>query len=130
MKIVQINTTCGFGSTGKICVAISKLLTAEQIENYILCSRSDGYPLGITCCKHNYIKVQALKSKILGIYGFNSRRATKRMISELERIRPDIVHLHNIHSHDCNLKMLFTYFKKKRIKLIWTFHDCWAFTAY
>ena len=52
------------------------------------------------------------------------------MISEIERINPDIVHLHNIHGHDCNLDMLFTYFKEKKTKLIWTFHDCWAFTGY
>jgi glycosyltransferase involved in cell wall biosynthesis len=52
------------------------------------------------------------------------------MISELERIKPDIVHLHNIHGHDCNLDMLFTYFRKNKTKLVWTFHDCWAFTGY
>jgi glycosyltransferase involved in cell wall biosynthesis len=26
--------------------------------------------------------------------------------------------------------MLFTYFKKRKTKLIWTFHDCWTFTGY
>lgn len=130
MKVVQINATCGIGSTGKICVGISQVMTAENIENYILCSRSSGYPLGIPCSDGKYIKFQALKSRILGNYGFNSKSATKRMIAQLERIRPDIVHLHNIHGHDCNLEMLFSYFRKKETKLFWTFHDCWAFTAY
>ena len=130
MKIIQINSTCGIGSTGKICVDISKLLDGEQIENYILCSQSNGYPLAITCSDHTYIKVQALKSKVLGNYGFNSRKATIKMIDELKRIKPTTVHLHNIHGHDCNLEILFTYFKKHNTKLIWTFHDCWAFTAY
>ena len=130
MKVVQINATCGIGSTGKICVGISKLLTSNGIENYILCSKSNGYPLGISCANNKYTKLQALKSKILGNYGFNSKWETKKIISELERIQPDIVHLHNIHGHDCNLDMLFGYFKKKSTKLIWTFHDCWAFTGY
>ena len=131
MKIVQINTTCGVGSTGKICVGISKLLTEKNIENYILySSKGNGYPLGISCSNDQYIRMQALKSRILGNYGFNSSRATKRMIDELERIQPDIVHLHNIHGHDCNLETLFAYFKKNKTKLIWTFHDCWAFTGY
>lgn len=131
MKIVQINATCGIGSTGKICVGISQLLTENNIENYILySSKSSGYEQGIQCSGDIYIKLQALKSRILGNYGFNSHIATKKMITELERIKPHIVHLHNLHGHDCNLEMLFSYFKEKRIKLVWTFHDCWAFTAY
>ena len=131
MKIVQINATCGVGSTGKICVGISEVLAEKNIENYILySSKSNGYKYGIKCSDDNYIKMQALKSRILGNYGFNSKKATRRIIDELERIKPDIVHLHNIHGHDCNLEMLFTYFKRKKTKLIWTFHDCWAFTGY
>ena len=76
MKIVQINATCGIGSTGKICVGISELMTANRIENYILySSRTNGYPLGIACSDDRYIKIQALKSRILGNYGFNSKRS-------------------------------------------------------
>ena len=131
MKVVQINATCGIGSTGKICTGISALLRAEGIENYILfSSRTNGDPLGIACSNDRCIKLQALRSRILGNYGFNSRSATKRMIRHLERIRPDVVHLHNLHGHDCHLELLFSYFRRKGTKLIWTFHDCWPFTAY
>lgn len=130
MRVVQINTTCGIGSTGKICVGISELLTANNIENYILCSRTNGHHLSISCSNTRYIKIQALKSKITGNYGFNSKQATLKNVDELERLKPDIVHLHNIHGHDCNLEMLFRHFKEKKTKLIWTFHDCWAFTGY
>ena len=131
MKVVQINTTCGIGSTGKICVGISELATENQIENYILYShRTNGYPLGISCAGGIYRKVQALKSRIFGNYGFNSQKATRKIIAELERIQPDIVHLHNIHGHDCHLEMLFRYFTENQTKLVWTFHDCWAFTGY
>ena len=131
MKIVQINATCGVGSTGKICVGISSLLTENNIENYILySSKSNGFELGKKGSSDKYIKLQALKSRVFGNYGFNSKRATKKIISELESIRPDIVHLHNIHGHDCDLEMLFTYFRAHKTKLVWTFHDCWAFTGY
>lgn len=130
MEIVQINATCGLGSTGKICVGISELLTEKGIENYVLCSKNNGYPLGIEFANRKYTRRQAIKSRLLGNYGFNSRSETKKMIAELERLKPDIVHLHNIHGHDCNLEILFTYFKKNKTKLVWTFHDCWAFTGY
>lgn len=131
MKIVQINAVCGKGSTGKICVDISNLLTEKGIENYILYSlgKSD-YPLGIKFTNEKYLKIQALKSRIFGNYGFNSQYATKNLIKELEKINPDIVHLHNIHTNDVNLEMLFDYFRENQIKVYWTFHDCWAITGY
>lgn len=130
MKVVQINTTCGIGSTGKISVEISRALSRNNIENYILCSKNNGYPLGVQCSCNAYIKVQAIRSRVLGNYGFNSKTATNKMIREMEHIQPDIVHLHNIHGHDCDLEALFSYFRQKKRKLLWTFHDCWAFTAY
>lgn len=131
MKIMQINSTYGMGSTGKICKDISEMLSENDIENYALYTvgKSDA-PNAIKCSHAAYTKAQALKSRICGNYGFNSALATKKMIRELEIIKPDIVHLHNIHSHDCNLEMLFAYFKKYNHKIVWTFHDCWAFTAY
>ena len=131
MKVVQLNTTCGVGSTGKICVGISQVLEEENIENYIFYScKSNGFKNGIQSSNEKYIKLQALKSRIFGNYGFNSQKATRKIIDELKRIKPDVIHLHNIHGHDCNLEILFKYFKNSKIKLIWTFHDCWAFTGY
>ncbi len=42
MKLVQINATCGVGSTGKICTAISELLDKRNIENYIFYVQSNS----------------------------------------------------------------------------------------
>lgn len=133
MVVVQINFSCTWGSTGKICDSISKLLLKKETENYIF------YIYGKNPeNRHNYIKYgdfvytkfQALKSKVFGNYGFNSTLATKSLIKQLDRIKPDIVHIHNIHGHDCNFEILFQYLKEKHIKVIYTFHDCWAFTGY
>ena len=131
MKLIQINITCGSGSTGKICVAVSKLLTTRGIENYIFYTSGDtDYPLGRKYMASREVKFQAFQSRIFGNYGANSVRATKKLISMLDEIQPDVVHLHNLHGHNCNLQMLFRYLKGKKIKVYWTFHDCWAFTGY
>ena len=131
MKVVQINAVCSNGSTGKICVDISKLLTEKGIENYIFYSQgTSNYPLGIKYTDDRDLKIQALKSRVLGNFGFNSQRATKKLVKELERINPDIVHLHNIHSQNVNLEILFDYLRKTQVKVFWSFHDCWAFTGY
>lgn len=131
MKVVQINATCGAGSTGKICVAVSELLTQAGVENYILyTSGNSSHPVGKKYMSAIEVKMQALKSRVFGNYGFQSKAATKRLISRLDRIAPDIIHLHNLHSHNVHLGMLFAYLKDKHIKTYWTFHDCWAFTGY
>lgn len=131
MKIVQINATCGKGSTGKICVDISKLLTERNIENYILyCGDISDYPLGICYATKRQIKMEAIRSHVNGLYGFNSQLITKSLLGRLDEIKPDVVHLHNLHGHNCNLESLFNYLKEHHIKVFWTFHDCWAFTAY
>ncbi len=131
MKVVQINDLCNAGSIGKISVFLSKWLSAEGIENYIF--YSDGYTdydLAVKYTNKLYIKAQALKSRVFGNYGFNSKLATRRLVSKLQEIAPDIIHLHNLHGHNVNLEIFFEYAKNNNIKLIWTFHDCWAMTGY
>lgn len=132
MKIVQINATCGVGSTGKICSAIAALLDQNHVENYIFyTSEKSSDPHGRKYLSKWSTKLQALFSRVFGNYGFNTFFATKRLLKELDEISPDIVHLHNLHGHNVNLKSLFQYFKKHPdIKIFWTFHDCWAFTGY
>ena len=71
-----------------------------------------------------------MKSRTLGNYGFNSALATRWLIHRLDAIKPDVVHIHNIHSHDFHFELLFRYLKEKNIKVFYTFHDCWAFTGY
>lgn len=131
MKIVQINATCGVGSTGKIAVAISELLNGKNSENYIFYSEGKSdYKNGIKYTNLVYTKIQALISRLLGNYGFEGAFATRKLIKKLKRIKPDIIHIHNIHSHACNLELLFKFIKRNNIRTYWTFHDCWAFTGY
>lgn len=130
MKIVQINVLADTASTGRICFEISQCLNSKKIENYIIYQGGNSsYPLAINCSQSMF-KFQALLSRIKGNYGFNSNETTKKIICELDRIKPDLIHLHNMHGHNCNLDILLNYIKDKKIKLVWTFHDCWTYTAY
>lgn len=131
MRIAQVNVTCRTGSTGKISYAIGEQLLARGDESRIFhVHPTEDTEQLIAYGTPKYIRGQAIRSRLLGNYGFNSRAATRRLIGHLERFRPDVVHLHNLHSHNVHLGLLFDYLKKKRIKTVWTFHDCWAFTGY
>ena len=131
MRVVQINSTCGTGSTGRICLSVSLASEQTDIDNHIAYSighsdhpRAHSFRAGLPT------RWQALFSRVLGNYGFNSRAATRRLLRLLDSLSPDIVHLHNLHSHDCHVGKLLAYLKRRGTKVIWTFHDCWAYTGY
>lgn len=132
MRVLQINGSCNYGSTGKICYAVSQLLNEHGIDNEICFSSLDSnYSQSFKFCSRTLQIFNAMVSRIFGNFGFEDYFATKRLIDYIEAYSPDIIHIHNIHSHDVNIRMLFSYLSKhKEIKVYYTFHDCWAFTGY
>ena len=49
---------------------------------------------------------------------------------EIEKLRPDVIHIHNIHGYFLNYKILFEYLSKADIPVVWTVHDCWLYTGH
>lgn len=130
MKVLQINSVCGKGSTGRIAVQISDYLNQHDVENYIAygfgeTDRPNTFYFGNSLDAH----LHSFMSRKLGWQGKMSHIPTWHLIQYMERINPDIVHLHNIHGHYMNYKMLFQYLKKKNCQVVWTFHDCWPVTG-
>jgi len=131
MKVVQINSVCGIGSTGRIVVEISRMLTQNHIENYILYGVSKSeYPLSIKVGTGLNVRMHQLDTRLLGWHGYASHRATEDLISALARIKPDIIHLHNLHGFYLNMAIMFQYLAETQTKIIWTLHDCWPFTGH
>ena len=48
----------------------------------------------------------------------------------IDRFKPDLIHLHNLHGYYINIRLLFNYIKRHNIPVVWTLHDCWAFTGH
>ena len=63
-------------------------------------------------------------------HGLASTQATRRMAEQLKYIRPDVIQMHCIHGYYLNYKILFEYLNTTDIPVVWTFHDCWAFTGH
>ena len=101
-----------------VATALITPLTEKGVDNYILYAvGNSSYSLGKRYMSPWEIRKQAIRSRIFGNYGFQSKRETGRLIRELEQIMPDVVHLHNLHSHNVHLGMLFSWLKKKKIKI-------------
>ena len=71
-----------------------------------------------------------LSSLLFDREGLASKMATKKLVNIIKDIKPDVVQLHNLHDHWLNYKILFDYLNSTNIKVVWTFHDCWAFTGH
>lgn len=132
MKILQINSVCGVGSTGRIATDLYKVLEEQGHECKIAYGRGTA-PQGIDSIKigsnlDNYMHV--LKTRVFDKHGFGSVNATKKFIKEVKEYDPDIIHLHNIHGYYINIEILFKYLKEANKPVIWTLHDCWAFTGH
>ncbi|HHQ4598308.1 glycosyltransferase [Aeromonas veronii] len=133
MKVLQINTVCGIGSTGRIATDIHAALQSKGIESHIMYGRGEGRACdsAIKISSQLDFYSHALQTRLLDNHGFCSTNATHQAIKALDELKPDIVHLHNIHGYYINVELLFAYLKKqKKIKVIWTLHDCWPFTGH
>ncbi len=134
MKVLQINSVCGIRSTGKICTDIAKVLetqghtckiaygreTVPQVYEKYACKMATTWS----------VCTDALLSRLFDNAGFHSAEQTKRFIRWMKEYDPDVIHLHNLHGYYINVKLLFESLKEMDKPVIWTLHDCWAFTGH
>ena len=132
MKVLEINTVCGSGSVGRICVDIVRALEAEGHEGMVAYGRRGApedvpsYKFGSDLDMYRHV----LCTFFRGEHGFSSKKQTLRLISEIKEYAPDIIHLHNIHGFYLDVESLFTYLKSAGKPVVWTLHDCWSFTGH
>lgn len=133
MRIVEINI-CDYGSTGKIMLQAAD--TARRAGHTVYTYSRKWFDSGKNTPTHTYFgyawenALHQIISRIFGLEGSGSYFGTKKLLRELSRISPDIIHLHNIHGWYINYRLLFKYIKKHNIKTFWTLHDCWPFTGH
>lgn len=131
MKVLQINAVYGRGSTGVITKAIQQCCLDNGIDAYV------AFPEGLgTSNDHTYEigntwdhKVHAFLRRVFGKQAYFSHYATKGLLRFIDKLQPDIVHLHNLHSNYIHLNMLLRYLAEKDIATVITMHDCWYFTG-
>lgn len=131
MKILQINI---FGnlSTGRIAVDIYKSIKQQGHEGVVAFARNDIAPdvpyIRIGTAKD--VVIHGVLTRITDRAGFYSKRATIKLIEDIKAYDPDIIHLHNLHGYYINIEILFNYLAEAGKPVVWTLHDCWAFTGH
>ena len=133
MTIVEINTVL-HGSTGSIMRQIALETRKHGHACYMVVPKGRHNHMGpdhvIWLGNQVSEDLHILLGRVTGLQGYFSFFATLSLLARLERLRPDVIHLHNLHNSYINLPLLFRYIKYRRISVLWTLHDCWAFTGH
>ena len=133
MKYLFINSVAGFGSTGRIAAEKCRELMSEGHSCVLAFGRMktncDDIPTVQIGNALDY-KLHGLRCRLLDDHGFGSKLATKRFLEWVKQYDPDVIWLHNIHGYYIHIGLLFAYLRTCGKKIIWTLHDCWAFTGH
>jgi putative colanic acid biosynthesis glycosyltransferase len=132
MRVLQINSIANSGSTGRIAEEIGNVLIANGHESYI------AYGRGSTTSTSKLIKIGSQKdvywhgayTLLTDKHGFASKSATQKFIQEVEKIKPDLIVLHNLHGYYIHLPTLFDFLIRNNLPVLWTLFDCWAFSGH
>lgn len=133
MRVLFINTVYGKGSTGRIIKDLGNSIVKDGGEFCVAFGRGEcdesinSYRIG---AQKDYM-LHALLSRFTDRSGFYSSAPTKKLVDFIKQYNPDIIHLHNLHGYYLNIRILFEYLKNEfKGKIVWTIHDCWAFTGH
>ena len=130
--LVQFNSVANWGSTGRLTEDIGDVAIAAGWDSYIAFGRqfnpSKSHLLQIGG-KWSVLS-HTLKSRLFDRHGFGSYWATKRLLKQLDEIKPDLFQFHNVHGYYLNLPLVLKYATEKNIPIVWSLHDCWSMTGH
>lgn len=132
-KLLIISVTCNQGSTGKIAEQVGIIMKEEGWNVYYAHGARRVNPSQLKTIPFSSVKTEylhALKALLFNADGLGSTCETKKLIKQIKEIKPDVIHIHNIHGYYLNYKLLFDYLNSTDIPIVLTLHDCWNFTGH
>ncbi len=137
MRLLQINPVMrGNTSTGRIMREIGEVAMAAGWESYIAYSGGrDGEEIPSSSVKIPVggklsVAWHGLVTRMADRHGLASNIATRRFIRQVEELKPDIIHIHNVHGYFLNYRIFFDWLSRSGIPVVWTIHDCWLYTGH
>lgn len=135
MKILEINSSDLF-STGNIMLNVTRV-ARERGHKVLTASKKCKMSLDLKRNDSNHIYIGNRIGNTIHRYwawmtdlqDTGSYFSTLNFIKKIDRLKPDVIHLHDVVGWYLNIDVLFKYIKRQNIPVVWTFHDCWAFTG-
>lgn len=134
MRVLHINTVVNTGSTGRIVEEIGTVLIENGHESIIAYGRNIGHVKS----KSKLLKIgnnlnvlwHFVNTFLRDKHGLTKDLSTKNFLNEIDKLKPDLIALYNLHGYYIDVGLLFNYLEKKGVPVVWTLFDCWAFTGH
>lgn len=132
MRLYIVTANWGKGGPGGIAADLYKVAISEGWECRFAYGREtipedvNSYRIGTQITPY----IHAVSSMIFDNAGFVTRRSTLALIKDIEAFKPDVVNLHNPLGYTMNVGILFDFFKRSKIPVVWTIHDIWSITGH
>lgn len=132
MIVFQISSELNVGSVGRIAEQIGEAIIKDGGQSIIAYGRERGVSSSMAYQIGNKLDfyIHALGTRLTDRHGFFSTRATVKLIEEIKRVNPDIIHMQHLHGYYINIEILFNFLADFKKPVVWTFHDCWSFTGH
>lgn len=131
--VLHINSYSGTGSIGRIIDQICAKAQGKGWTCYVASGSRYSKLTSTTRVKFSSYLSEFLHFAISFLFdrqGLGSYFTTLLLIRKIKRIKPDVIHLHNLHGYYLHFPLLIRYLKKSKLPLVWTFHDCWNLTGH
>lgn len=129
---LQINTIVNSGSTGRIAEEIGQLAMSNGWDSYIAYGRNERESCSqrIRIGTSWQVRWHGIQTRLWDRHGLASKRSTTQLVERMKVIKPDIIHLHNLHGYYLNIEILFDFLASVKTPVVWTLHDCWPLTGH
>ena len=131
MKILQVNVVYKVGSTGKITADLHNELLRKGHQSVVCCSRlkNNDDKNVINLCNVQYSRFNVLVNRFSGFLHGGCFISTNKLINNIKKEKPDIVHLQCINGAFVNIHKLLKWLNKNHIKTICTLHAEFMYTG-
>ena len=99
--LLQINTVCNSGSTGRIAEEIANFVIQKGWKSHIAYGRGKQLSASITyhIGRDQDLLINAFAARLFDNDGFVRRKPTEQLVEYIKEIKPDIIHFHNLHGY-------------------------------
>ncbi len=134
MRVLFINAFFGRGSTGRIVETLFLGLKKRGVETYAISGFDDPKLDDVLALTTSFaelkVKMTLVGTRVTGYGGFGHRSKTKKICAYIDKIKPDVINAHNLHTNYVDLPYLLEFIKSRHIPIVFTMHDCWLFTGH
>ncbi|MBE6657493.1 MAG: glycosyltransferase [Ruminococcaceae bacterium] len=131
MRVLLVDVNCKHSSTGNIVYDLYTALRDDSHAASVCYGRGpivrepDIFKFGLDAetCFHAFL------TRVTGYTGCFSPISTARLLRQIKKFRPDVVHLHELHAYFINYAPLIRYLKRSGIPVVMTLHCEFNYTG-